>query len=160
MSVALATHDIMANTYTSLFYHVVFSTKERRRLIHQDIESRFWAYIGGIARTHQITAIQVGGIEDHIHALVLAKPIHSPSQIAQYLKGESSKWVHEEFEKMRLFGWQDGYGAFSVSKSKVPDVVDYIKNQREHHQKETFEEEYERLMKLHGVEYDERYLFD
>jgi putative transposase len=63
----------------------------------------------------------------------MAKPIHSPSQIAQNLKGESSKWIHDEFAALKLFGWQDGYGAFSVSKSKVPDVVDYIKNQRVHH---------------------------
>ena len=107
-----------------------------------------------------MTAIQIGGIEDHIHALVMAKPVHSPSQIAQNLKGESSKWIHIEFDNMRSFGWQDGYGAFSVSKSKVPDVVDYIRNQREHHRQESFEEEYERLMKLHGVDYDPKYLLD
>jgi hypothetical protein len=65
-----------------------------------------------------------------------------------------------EFPDLRTFGWQDGYGVFSVSKSKVPDVVDYIKRQREHHKKESFEEEYERLMKLHGVDYDHQYLFD
>ena len=150
----------MANTYSSLFYHVLFSTKYRKRLIHRDIELRVWAFIGGIARTHDMTAIQVGGIEDHSHALVMAKPVHSPSQIAQHLKGESSKWIHTEFENMSAFAWQDGYGVFSVSKSKVPDVVDYIRRQREHHEKESFEEEYERLMKLHGVEYDARYLLD
>jgi REP element-mobilizing transposase RayT len=109
----------MANTYSSLFYHVVFSTKHRVRLIHREIEGRVWAYIGGIARAHKLTAVEVGGIEDHIHALVLAKPVHSPSQIAQHLKGESSKWIHTEFDRMRSFGWQDGFGAFSVSKSKV-----------------------------------------
>jgi REP element-mobilizing transposase RayT len=150
----------MANTYSSLFLHVVFSTKYRRDWIVPEIEGRVWSYIGGIARTHKMTAIQVGGIENHVHALVLAKPIHSPSQIAQYLKGESSKWIHEDFEQMRSFGWQDGYGAFSVSKSVVPDVVEYIKRQREHHAEESFEEEYERLMNLHGVDYDLQYLFD
>jgi REP element-mobilizing transposase RayT len=106
-----------------------------------------------------MTALQVGGMEDHAHALIMAKPVHAPSQIAQHLKGESSKWVHQEFPTMRFFAWQDGYGAFTVSKSKVPDVIDYIKNQREHHEKESFEE-YERLMKLHGVDYDREYLFD
>ena len=150
----------MANTYSSLFYHIVFSTKHRQDFIFTEIEERIWAYIGGIARTHNMTALQVGGMENHAHALVMAKPIHSPSQIAQHLKGESSKWIHTEFPDLRLFSWQDGFGAFSVSKSKVPDVIEYIKRQREHHQTESFEEEYERMMKLHGVEYDPQYLLD
>jgi putative transposase len=150
----------MANTYSSLFYHVVFSTKNRENFIHRDIEQRVWAYIGGIARTHDMTALQVGGIEDHAHALILAKPVVAPSSVAQHLKGESSKWIHLEFQGMSKFGWQDGYGVFSVSKSKVPDVIEYIKNQRTHHERESFEAEYERLMKLHGVDYDERYLLD
>ena len=150
----------MANTYSSLFYHIVFSTKHRQNFVKQEIENRIWAYIGGIARTHKFTAIQVGGIENHIHALVMAAAIFAPSKITQYLKGDSSKWIHIEFADLRKFGWQDGFGAFSVSRSKVPDVVEYIKNQREHHRKESFEEEYEKMMKLHGVEYDERYLFD
>ncbi|HMJ07403.1 MAG TPA: IS200/IS605 family transposase [Pyrinomonadaceae bacterium] len=155
------TPDIrMANTYSSLFYHIVFSTKHRKNWIEPKIENRVWAYIGGVARTHRMSAIQVGGIEDHAHVLVMAKPVISPSQIAQHLKGESSKWVHQEFENMKTFAWQDGYGAFSVSKSKVPDVIDYIKNQREHHATESFEEEYERLMTLHGVEFDAKYLLD
>ena len=145
----------MANTYSSLLYHVVFSTKNRERLIGSEIENSVWAYIDGITRKHKLTALQVGRIEDHIHALIL-----SPSQIAQFLKGESSKWIHEEFPKMKFFAWQDGYGAFSVSKSKVPSVIDYIKNQRKHHQNERFEDEYVKLMNLQGIEYDEKYLFD
>lgn len=148
----------MANTYSSLFYHVVFSTKHRQRFIHREIENRVWSYIGGVARTHNLTAVQVGGIEDHVHALILARPVHSPSEIAKWLKAESSKWIPSEFERTRAFGWQDGYGVFTVNKSKVPDVVDYITRQREHHSKESFEEEYERLMKLHGVDYDVQYL--
>jgi len=150
----------MANTYSSLFYHVVFSTKHRQDFISQEIENRVWAYTGGIARKHQMTALQIGGIDNHIYALVMAKPVHSPSQIAQHLKGESSKWIHEEFPKMIWFNWQDGYGVFSVSKSKVSDVIQYIKHQRQHHETESFEEEYERLIRLHGVEYDSRFLLD
>ena len=147
----------MANTYSALFYHIVFSTKNRKRWIVPEIEDRVWAYIGGIARTHDLTAIQIGGIEDHGHALVMAKPAHSPSDISKWLKADSSKWIHTEFDQMRTFGWQDGYGAFSVSKSNIPAVVEYIKNQRKHHEKESFEVEYERLMKLHGVDYDPKY---
>ena len=150
----------MANTYSSLFYHIVFSTKHRQNYIDKAIEERVWAYIGGIARTHNMTALQVGGIENHAHALVMARPVHSPSQIAQHLKGESSKWLRSEFSNLRLFSWQDGFGAFSVSKSAVSGVIDYIRQQREHHEQESFEVEYERLMKLHGVEYDPQYLLD
>ena len=113
----------MANTYTSLHYHFTFSTKNREPWIVAELENRIWAYIGGIARHHKMIALQVGGIEDHIHALVMAPPAHSPSQIAQYLKGESSKWIHEEFPKLRLFEWQDGYGGFTVSKSQIPEVI-------------------------------------
>ena len=150
----------MANTYSSLFVHIVFSTKHRKRWITPDIEARVWSYIGGVARTHDLKALQVGGVDEHIHALLRAKPIHLPSQTALWLKAESSKWIHREFDHMKTFGWQDGYGAFSVSKSNVPAVIEYIKNQRQHHEKESFENEYERLMKLHEVDYDPKYLLD
>src|SRR5436853_7786885 len=149
----------MANTYTSLLYHIVFSTKDRIEHLKPEIEERIWSYIGGVARKHQMTALQVGGVEDHIHALVMAPPVYSPSQIAKFLKGDSSKWVHEEFPRLRGFGWQDGYSAFTVSTSSVPYVVEHIRNQRVHHRKKTFQEEYLELLTKHGVEYDERYLW-
>ena len=150
----------MANTYSQLFYHVIFSTKERRNFIHQEIEQRVWEYIGGIARKHSLTFLAVGGIENHIHALEMAKPVVAPCKIPMWLKGGSSKWIHDEFPGLNLFNWQDGYGIFSVSKSAVPEVIRYIKNQREHHKSQTFEEEYISLLKLHGIEYDKRYVFD
>jgi len=143
----------MANTYTSLHYHFTFSTQNREPWIKPEIETRVWEFIGGIARKHKMKAIQVGGIDE------LAPPTLAPSQIAQYLKGPSSKWIHEEFVNLELFEWQDGYGAFTVSKSQVSDLIKYIKNQREHHRKKTFQEEYLELLKKHGVDYDERYLW-
>lgn len=149
----------MANTFSNLFYHIVFSTKNRENFINEDIENRVWSYIGGIARKHKLTALQVGGIENHIHALIMAPPSIAPSKIAQWLKGESSKWIHEEFVDLRRFAWQDGYGVFSVSKSNAPKVIKYIQNQREHHLKQSFEDEYIDLLKLHGIDYDEKYLF-
>ncbi len=106
-----------------------------------------------------MTALQVGGVEDHIHALIMAPPTLSPSQIAQLLKGESSKWIHEEFAALKHFGWQDGYAAFSVSNSNIPDVISYIRNQREHHRKRGFQEEYLEFLIKNGIEYDERYLW-
>jgi REP element-mobilizing transposase RayT len=149
----------MANTYTKIYLHVVFSTKNRIDWIDPQIERRVWAYLGGIARKHKMTGIQIGGIDNHIHALIGYPPVLSPSQVAKYLKGDSSLWIHQEFQTMSGFAWQDGYGAFSVSRSEIPRVVEYIKNQRIHHQKTTFEEEYVKLLQLHDIEYDERYLF-
>jgi putative transposase len=149
----------MANSYSSLHYHLVFSTKNRVAYLTPDIEQRVWAYIGGVARKHKMTALQVGGFDDHIHAMVMAPPILSPSQIAQYLKGDSSKWIHETFPELRDFAWQEGYGAFTVSKSNLESVVSYIQKQREHHQQRTFQEEYLDFLQKHGIEYDERYVW-
>jgi len=149
----------MANTYSSLHYHLVFSTKNRVPYLTHDIEQRVWAYIGGVARKHKMTALQVGGFDDHIHALVMAPPILSPSQIAQCLKGDSSKWIHETFPELRDFAWQEGYGAFTVSKSNLESVVSYIQKQREHHRQRSFQEEYLDFLQKHGIEYDERYVW-
>ena len=148
----------MANTYTSLHYHIIFSTKNREPWITTDSEARVWRFIGGLARKHRMTALQIGGVEDHLHALVTAPPILSPSQIAQILKGESSKWIHREFQ-LKEFAWQDGYGAFSVSLSNIPQVIAYIQNQHEHHRRKTFQEEYLEFLKASGIAYDERYLW-
>ena len=148
----------MANTFSNLFYHLVFSTKNREEFISPEIEGRVWAYIGGVARKHKLTALQVGGIEDHVHALIIAPPPVAPSQMAQWVKGESSKWIHEEFPHIHGFAWQDGYSIFTVSKSNVPRVIDYIRNQRQHHLTQSFEEEYVELLKLHEIEYDEKFL--
>ena len=98
----------MANTYTALFYHLVFSTKNRAAHIKPEHEGRVWAYIGGVARRHGVTALQVGGVEDHVHALVMAPPTFAPSEIAKSLKGDSSKWVHTEFPSWAGFAWQPG----------------------------------------------------
>ena len=149
----------MANTYTSLFYHIVFSTKNRIPYIRSEIEQRVWEYMGGVMRHHKLTALQIGGIDDHAHALVMAPPTISPSQIAQYLKGDSSKWIHETFPELRAFAWQEGYGAFTVSKSGLEAVVRYIQNQRAHHQKQDFQDEYLEFLRRHEVEYDERYVW-
>lgn len=150
----------MPNTYTALYYHVIFSTKHRHRWIQQDVEERIWSYLGGIAREHKMTAMKIGGIEDHVHMLLGAPPTIAPAKAAQLIKGGSSKWTHETFPELRDFAWQDGYGAFTVSKSNVPEVIRYIENQREHHRTRTFQEEFLAFLKRHGIEYDERYLWD
>jgi REP element-mobilizing transposase RayT len=106
-----------------------------------------------------MTAIQIGGIDNHVHGLLGSPTIYSPSQVAKFLKGDSSKWIHEQFPELRNFAWQDGYGVFSVSRSEIGRVTKYIQDQRKHHEKQTFEEEYVALLKLHGIEYDDRFLF-
>ena len=150
----------MTNTYTSLHYHLVFSTKHRYPWITSDIEERIWAYLGGIAREHKMKAIHVGGMEDHAHILLGTPPTMTISKAAQLVKGGSSKWIHDTFPTLQAFGWQDGYGAFSVSKSGLDAVIDYIQNQREHHRDLTFKTEFLTLLQRHEVEYDERYLWD
>jgi len=106
-----------------------------------------------------MTALQIGGTADHIHAIVLASATYSPSQIAQFLKGETSKWVHDEYRALRNFAWLDGYGAFTVSNSNLPEVIHYIQNQRQHHRRKTFQDEYLEFLQTYGIQYDERYLW-
>jgi REP element-mobilizing transposase RayT len=150
----------MANTYTSLHHHFVFSTKNRERWITTDAEERIWAYLAGIATRNKMRPIRIGGVEDHVHVLLGAPATLAPSKIAQLLKGGSSAWVHDSFPRMKSFAWQDGYGAFSVSKSSLPDVADYIRTQREHHRTRTFQEEYLAFLRKHEVDFDERYHWD
>ena len=149
----------MANTFTSLHYHMVFSTKNLERWITSDVEERIWAYLGGIAKENKVHPIQIGGVEDHVHLLLGAPASLAPSKIAQLIKGGSSAWIHDTFPNMKRFAWQDGYGVFSVSKSNIPEVVDYIRGQREHHRTRTFQEEYIAFLKRHEIQYDERYVW-
>jgi putative transposase len=149
----------VANTYSALYYHVIFSTRNRVAYLAPEIESRVWEYIGGVARSHRMTALQVGGVDDHIHALIMAPPSIAPSQIAQYLKGGSSKWIHETFPELHDFAWQEGYGAFTVSKSNLESVIGYIQQQREHHQKMSFQQEYLEFLQKHEIDYDERFVW-
>jgi REP element-mobilizing transposase RayT len=106
-----------------------------------------------------MTAIEPGGDRDHIHALLLSPTTLNPADMAQVLKKDSSKWIHREFRNLRDFGWQDGYSAFTVSKSNVPTVARYIRNQHEHHKKQSFQEEVIQFLKKHGVDYDVKYLW-
>src|SRR5262245_1450140 len=122
----------MANTYTNLHYHIIFSTKNRTQWIASDIESRIWEYMAGIARKNRIKALEFGGVEDHVHLVVGMPPTMAPSKAVQLLKGGSSIWIHETFPKLAAFAWQDGYGAFTVSKSHLPDVIEYVQKQCVH----------------------------
>lgn len=150
----------MGNTFASLHYHFVFSTKHREPWITHEIEQRVWSYLGGIARENGVKLLLVGGMPDHVHMCVGLPQTLAVSKAVQLIKGGSSKWVKDNYSELRKFAWQDGYGAFSVSKSTLPSLTAYIANQREHHRARTFQEEFVALLVRHGIEYDKRYLWD
>jgi REP element-mobilizing transposase RayT len=150
----------MGQTFTQLYYHLVFSTKERYPFLDGDLQPRMFAYLGGILRELRGTALQVGGMLDHVHILCSLPPTISISKALQVIKANSSGWLHETWPERRAFAWQAGYGAFSVSRSSCDSVQRYIVNQQEHHRRLTFKEEFIRLLKKHGIEYDERYLWE
>lgn len=143
------------HSFVSCLVHVVFSTRERRPLITQDIQNRLWPYIGGIASKHKMSALQVGGVEDHVHLLISIPSTVSISKAVQLIKGNSSKWIHEEFPKLKRFEWQEGYGAFSIGVSGIEDTVAYIINQAEHHRRRSFQSEFKAILKKHEIPYED-----
>jgi REP element-mobilizing transposase RayT len=147
-------------SYVSSYFHCVFSTKERQPLIPPRLQERLWPYLGGIARENQMTAIEIGGVADHVHMLLSLPSTLPLAKALQLIKGGSSKWVHDTFPEHQLFGWQTKYGAFSVSVSRLDKTIQYIKDQAEHHRKVTFQEEFLALLKKHRIAYDERYLWE
>ena len=150
----------MPRTYTQLLSHIVFSTKERRPTLTPELRARLFPYMGGIIRQLDGVALLINGVADHVHLLVSMPATTAPSEFVGKLKTNSSKWVHENFPEARAFAWQLGYSAFSVSVSQQKGVLDYIADQEEHHRKVSFQEELISFLKKHGVEYDERYVFE
>lgn len=151
----------MANSYSQIYIHYVFSTKNRANLIQPKFETRVWNYIGGIARENNMKSLKTGGMPNHIHALISLNATVSVSKAIQLIKGGSSKWMNDTFySDNRNFKWQGGYGAFSVSESMVSNVVKYIANQKKHHKTKTFKEEYTELLKRHHMDFDLEYIFD
>jgi REP element-mobilizing transposase RayT len=146
-------------SFVSAYFHSVFSTKERQRLIAPELRNRLWPFPGGIARQNKMKAIEIGGVEDHVHILLSLPSTMAISKALQLIKGGSSKWIHETFPEHHQFAWQEEYGAFSVSVSQLDKTIEYIKGQEEHHRKMTFQEEFLALLKKHRIEYDERYLW-
>jgi REP-associated tyrosine transposase len=147
-------------SYVSSYYHCVFSTKDRRPQITPALRERLWPYLGGIAREHDMKAIEIGGVADHVHLLISLPSTLAIAKALQLIKGGSSKWVHDAFPEHRFFGWQIKYGAFGVSVSLLDKTIRYIQTQEEHHRKMTFREEFLALLKRHRIAYDERYLWE
>ena len=143
--------------YISSHFHCVFSTKERRRFITPKLRERLWPFLGGIARQNHMKAIEIGGVEDHVHLLISLPATLPIAKAMQLIKGGSSKWIHETFPDQREFAWQAEYGAFSVSVSQLEKIIQYIQCQEEHHRRVTFQDEFLALLNKHRIEYDARY---
>ena len=150
----------MANTFTQLRYHCIWSTKNREPLIREKIERRIWAIVASTGAHHGMNVVKVGGTENHVHALIDVPKTLAVSEAMKRLKGGSSNGINKAGIINGHFGWQDGYGAFTVSASAMTEVVGYIANQSEHHRDMTFEEEYVKFLEKHEVEYDAKYLWD
>jgi putative transposase len=149
----------MAKSYTNLLYHLVFSTRERRPLITPERRARLYDYVGGTIRELGGIALAIGGIEDHLHLLAKLRPDKALSDILRDLKANSSGWMHDVFPEASDFRWQNGYGAFTVSRSHVPAVSLYIANQERHHAKRSFRDEFVEMLRINDVEFDERFLW-
>jgi REP element-mobilizing transposase RayT len=145
----------MSHSYVQNHLHVVFSTKERRNLIDQQMQPKLWSYLGGIARNHDFLLAN-GGSEDHVHLLIQLPPMLSLAKAVSLLRANSSMWMNEHGVR---FGWQEGYGAFSVSASNLNAVEPYIANQAKHHRKMSFEDEFVALLKKHGIRFDPKHVF-
>lgn len=150
----------MPGTYSQLLLHIVFSTKYRQRHITADLAEKLYPYIGGIIRAEHGTLLAINGVEDHVHLYLRWKTDGSVSDLMRTVKARSSRWVHDTFPALREFAWQEGYSAFSVSKSQEEAVKAYLASQQEHHRKEDFKGELLRLLRAHGVEFEEKYVFD
>ena len=146
----------MSHSYAQNHIHLVFSTKNRKKLLAKEFLPRLWTYTAAICKNHDLLTFAVGGMEDHIHLLFRLPPTMPLAEAVKLVKSNSSKWIKEQ---TRNFAWQEGYGAFSVSSSNVAAVIRYIDNQEKHHRKITFEDELLALLKKHGVPYDPKYVF-
>jgi putative transposase len=150
----------MANTYTQIYLQIVFSVKGRQNLIEKKWRDELYKYICGIANAKEQKVYAIGGIADHIHILVSIKPNIAISDLVRDIKANSSKWINEKGLVIGKFQWQEGFGAFSYGQSQLDDVIAYINNQEQHHQKKTFKDEYLDLLQKFDIEYDDKYLFE
>lgn len=149
----------MGQTLTSITLHIIFSTKGRTPSINSELKQDLMAYMGGIVRELKGEPLIINGISDHVHMLIEIPPTISTSDFMRVVKTNSSKWVHQNYG-LKTFAWQDGYGAFSVSKSGIPAVFDYIKDQEQHHKKRSFQEELIAFLHKYTISYDDRYLWE
>jgi putative transposase len=148
----------MPQSFVQIYVHMVFHTKNNLPLIREETDSELYSYMGGILKNCKSIPIKIGGTADHIHILCTLPKTMALSDLMEEVKKSSSKWIKTKGDHYRSFYWQDGYGGFSVGKTSVDLVSDYVSNQKKHHCKVTVKEEYIKLLEENGVEFDERYI--
>jgi REP element-mobilizing transposase RayT len=150
----------MPQSLANINIHLVYSTKRRERLIEDAIRARLHAYIGGILLKFDCLPLEINTEPDHAHLLFVLGRNVAVSKLVGNLKTGATDWLRQQDSTLARFHWQSGYGAFSVSASNVAAVRTYIRNQREHHRHSTFQDEFRALLRKHGIEWDERYVWD
>jgi putative transposase len=150
----------MAQSLAKVYLHLIFSTKDRVRVLPDDVRPALHDYMGGILRDADCASVEINTEPDHAHVLFLLSRTATISNVVRDLKKGSTNWIREQHAQLRNFYWQHGYGAFSVSTSNVEAVGEYIRNQRDLHQKQSFQDEFRAFLRKHDVEFDERYVWD
>jgi REP element-mobilizing transposase RayT len=147
----------MPHTYSNINLHVIYGVKDRRNALYADMRPRLLDMLSGILTNIGVQTIEANAVDDHAHALIRIKPSHAPSDVLMKLKSNSSRWIHDTFPQLRLFQWQGGFSAFSVSASQVAEVAKYIRDQEKHHRRISYEEELRRFLEKHGIDFDPRH---
>jgi putative transposase len=150
----------MPQSLSKVVLHMIFSTKNREPWLDRDVRPRMHAYLATICRDLGGEIVHVGGVADHVHIITTLPRTLSQAQLVETIKKASSKWIKALDTRYRGFFWQRGYGAFSVSPSQLDSVLEYVDNQQGHHRDRIFQEEYRELLRKHGVDFDERYVWD
>lgn len=150
----------MAGTFTFLGLHFIFSAKNRIAMIDDVIRERLHEYVGGIIREINGRPLAINSMPEHLHLYAHLPKTISVSKFMETIKGSSSKWIHQTFPGRQEFHWQEGYGAFTVSKSNERQVIEYIRCQQEHHCRKSFQDEFLDFLRVNGIEYDEKYIWN
>ena len=149
----------MAQSLSCLYVHIIFHTKNNQNLITKTVEQELHAYIGGVIKKNDSVPIKINGTENHIHVLAIMSKNIALAKFVEEIKRNSSRWIKDKGKEFEKFSWQKGYAGLSVSQSVLSKTKDYIENQKEHHKKRTFQEEYLMFLKEYGVDYDEDYIW-
>jgi putative transposase len=144
-------------SYTKLWYHVVYATKDRAPLITRELKPELHKYLGGTVKGLNGVPLEIGGVADHVHLLVRLQPVIAVAEFVKKLKTGSSSWANKRTNGR--FAWQPRYGAFTVSESQVEKVREYIRNQEEHHSRVSFEDEFKMLLRAHQIDFTDEYLW-
>jgi putative transposase len=150
----------MPQSLSSILIHLVFSTKNREPCLTSDIDAELYPYMATILKAMKSPALIINGTSDHVHTLLSLSRVVTIADLVEEVKTESSKWIKTKGKQFRNFHWQSGYGAFSIGQSQVPTLKRYIRRQKEHHRRVTFQDEYRKFLTAYAVEYDERYVWD